>query len=152
MSGGPAVDRELEEMVQKCDTCQQHNKAPSAAPLHPWEWPEKQWTRIHIDYAGTILGKMFLVAVDATSKCIETHIVNSTTSTATVCKLREIFAQHGLPEIVVSDNAPNFISEEFETFMRKKGIVPKTSAPYHPASNCLAERAVRTVKSGGRQC
>ena len=109
---------------------------------------KKPWTRIHIDYAGPFLGKRLLVAVDATSRWIETHIMSSTTSTATVNKLREIFAQHGLPEVLVSDNAANFISEEFETFMRKNGIVHITSAPYHPASNGLGELAVQTVKSG----
>ena len=142
------MDRELEEMVQKCDTCQLHNKSPPAAPLHLWEWPEKLWTLIHIDYAGPFLGKMFLVAVDATSMWIETHTMNSTTSTATACKLREIFAEHELPEILISDNGPNFTTEEFETCMRKNGIVHISSAPYHPASNGLAERAVQTVKSG----
>ena len=50
------MDRELEEIVQKCDTCQLHNKSPPAAPLHPWEWPEKPWNRINIDYAGPLLG------------------------------------------------------------------------------------------------
>ena len=74
-----AMERELEEIIQKGDTCQLHNMSPPAAPLHPWEWPEKRWNRIHIDYAGPFIGKMFLVAVDATSKWIVTHIVNSTT-------------------------------------------------------------------------
>ena len=59
----PAIDGELEEMVQKCDTHQLHTKSPPAAPLHYWEWPEKPWTRIHIDYAGPFFGKTFLVAV-----------------------------------------------------------------------------------------
>ena len=88
----PGMDKELEKMVQRCDTCHLHNKSTPVAPLHPWEWPEKPWTRIHIDYAERFLGKMLLVAVDATSKWIETHIMSSTTSTATVNKLREIFA------------------------------------------------------------
>ena len=74
--------------------------------------------------------------------------MNSTTSTAAVRKLREMFAQHGLPELLVSDNAPNFTSEEFEIFMRKNGVILITSAPFHPASNGLAEGAVQTVNSG----
>ena len=143
----PAI-RELEEMIQMCDTCQLHNKSPHAAPLHPWEWAEKPWTGIHIDYAGPFLGKMFLVAVDTTSKWTETHIVNSITSTATVCKLTEIFAQHGLPEIFISDNAPNFTSEEFQTFMRKNGIVHITLCSIPSCLKCLAQWAVQTVKSG----
>ena len=122
------LDKDLEKMVQRCDTCQLHNKSPPAAPLHPWDWPEKLWTHIHIDYAGPFLGKMLSV-VDATSKRVETHIMSSTTSTATVNKLREIFAQHRLPEVLVSDNAANFISEEFATFVRKNGIIHVTSAP-----------------------
>ena len=39
-------------------------------------------------------------------------------------------------------------TEEFETFMRKNGVVYITYATYHPASNGLAERAVQTVTSG----
>ena len=100
------VARDLDEMVQKCDTCQVHNTSPLAAPLHHWQCLNKPF-----------LGKMFLVAVDATSKWIETHIMNSTTSTAINCKLRDIFAQHGLPEILIPDNASNFTSEEFQTFL-----------------------------------
>ena len=46
-----AMGRELEEIVQKCDTCQLHNKSPPAAPLHPWEWSEKPWNCIYI---GTV--------------------------------------------------------------------------------------------------
>ena len=62
------MDRELDEMVQKCVTCQIHNMSPPATPPRPWEWPEKPCTRIHIDCAGPFLCNMFLVAVDATSK------------------------------------------------------------------------------------
>ena len=36
----------------------------------------------------------------------------------------------------------------FEEFLRKNGICHTTSAPYHPALNGLAERAVQIVKKG----
>ena len=49
---------------------------------------------------------------------------------------------------MVSDNGPCFISKEFKDFLRKNGVMHITSAPYHPASNGMAERAVRIVKEG----
>ena len=90
--------------------------------------------------------KMFLVIVDAYSTWLEVFPVNAATTTATIDKLRVKFATHGLPEIIVSDNGTCFVSHEFQKFMKLNGITHLTSAPYHPASNGLAERAVQTFK------
>ena len=49
---------------------------------------------------------------------------------------------------MVTGNGPSFTSEEFRTFMSQNGIVHVTTAPYHPSSNGLAERAVQTFKQG----
>ena len=78
-------------------------------------------------------------------------ITRSGLNVSTINKLREIYATHGLPETVVSDNGTNVTSSEFEDFMRQNGVIHKTSAPFHPASNGLAERAVQTVKDGLRK-
>ena len=91
---------------------------------------------------------MFMVLVDAHSKWLEVEVVASATSQATMQKLRAIFATHGLPEVLVSDNGSVFTSEEFRTFLARNGIQHVTSAPYHPSSNGLAERAVQTFKRG----
>ena len=91
---------------------------------------------------------MFLVVMDAYSKWLEVHRMKSITSTATIEQLREMFATHGLPVTVVSDNGSNFTSSEFQEFMKKNGIKHIKVAPYHPASNGLAERAVRIFKEG----
>jgi hypothetical protein len=91
---------------------------------------------------------MFLIMVDAYSKWHEVHPTNVETSRATIEKLRSTFAIHGLPKTIVSDNGSNFCSEEFEEFLAKNGIHYRRTAPYHPASNGLAERAVQTFKEG----
>nr|XP_037276797.1 uncharacterized protein K02A2.6-like [Rhipicephalus microplus] len=62
--------------------------------------------------------------------------------------LRCIFARFGIPRTVVSDNGPQFTSEETARFFRENGVRHVTTAPYYPQSNGLAERAVRTIKEG----
>uniref|UniRef100_A0A3B3SKQ2 Gypsy retrotransposon integrase-like protein 1 n=1 Tax=Paramormyrops kingsleyae TaxID=1676925 RepID=A0A3B3SKQ2_9TELE len=143
----PNLDAEVESLVNACAVCQEHRNSPALAPLHPWEVPDKPWRRVHVDYAGPWMGKMFLILVDAYSKWIDAHVVNRSTSAVTIECLRQSFSQQGIPEIVVSDNGTCFTSAEFREFMQKNGIRHITTAPYHPASNGLAERAVQTVKS-----
>ena len=72
--------------------------------------------------------------------------VKSATSAATISQLQAIFATHGIPELLVSDNGPAFTSSKFEEFMHLNGIRHTTSARYHPATNGLAERAVQTFQ------
>ena len=95
----PGLDHDIETLVKNCGKCQQNQKQPPEAPL-PWEWPGQPWSRLHVDYAGPFQGEIFLVLVDAYSKWLEVHVMKSTTSTATIEKLREIFATHGLPKTV----------------------------------------------------
>ena len=138
----PGLDQKIEELVRSCITCQSHRGSPPSAPLQPWIWPSLPWSRLHMDYAGSFMGHLFLVIMDAHSKWIEAYPMPSTTSTATIEKLRVLFAQFGLPNMIVTDNAANFTSVEFQEFCKLNGIRHITSFPYHPASNGLAERAL----------
>ena len=61
--------------------------APQPAPLYPWEWPDRPWVHLHIDYAGPYLGKWLLIMVDAHSKWLEVKIVNSATTIDHLCSL-----------------------------------------------------------------
>ena len=144
----PKMDKEIEQHVKECPDCQSTRKDPPPVPLHPWTWPEKPWSRVHIDYAGPMEGKMFLLVVDAHSKWMEVHSANSATSTATIELLRKSFATLGIPEVVVSDNATAFTSSEFTEFLKNNGIRHVRTPPYHPASNGLVERCVQTFKEG----
>ena len=142
----PGLDKEIEDTVRKCKECQEHSTFPPQTPIHPWECPSTPWTRLHVDHAGPFIGHYFLVLVDAHSRWLEVHQVPSTSTEATVKILRQIFATHGLPKQLVSDNGPAFTSQDFKTFMSQNGIRHSLTAPYHPRSNGMAERAVQTFK------
>ena len=84
----PGIDRDLEDKVKSCDLCQKtpHNLATS--PLHPWEFPKQQWERLHADFVGPFLGKMFLIVVYSYSKWLEVVPLSSATSSLTIDSLK----------------------------------------------------------------
>ena len=144
------LDKDIEDLAKSCSACQANKSAPAVALLHPWIWPDAPWKRIHVDFAGQFHGKMFFIIVDAHSKWPEVVMMSSTTSQSTMEALCSTFSQFGLPEQLVSDNGPQFTSEEFAQFMRGNGIKHILCAPYHPSSNGLAERFVQTFKRAMR--
>ena len=91
---------------------------------------------------------MILVVVDAYSNWNEAKVVHSATTQVTIEQLRGLFAVHGLPETIVSDNGTCFTRAEFKQFVTRNNIQHITSPAYHPSSNGLAERAVQLVKRG----
>lgn len=100
------------------------------------------------DFAGPMNGKMYLVIIDAHSKWIEAFVTTSSTSTTVIEISRHVFAWFGMPETIVSDNGPCFVSKEFESFLLANGMKHITSSPYYPATNGLAERAIQILKKG----
>ena len=144
----PGLDEDIQKLVKSCQSCQAVKSAPSSAPLHPWAWPEHPWQHVHIDLAGPFKGIMFLLLVDAHSKWPEIHKMSSTMADHTIAVLRSVFAAFGLPEQVVSDNGPQFTSQEFATFPRSNGVTHICTAPYYPSSNGAVERLVQNLQTG----
>jgi hypothetical protein len=144
------IDFDIENLVKSCKSCCNTQNNVSKIQSHPWDFPNKPWERVHIDYAGPFMEYSFLIVVDAHSKWPEIIPTKPTNSTATIKILREIFSRFGLPSILVSDNGSNFRSSEFEDFLKANGIHHKYSAPYHPATNGQAERFVQIMKQSLR--
>ena len=133
----PRMDEDIEDVTKRCEGCQGIANNPKQAPLHRWEYPAYPWQRLHIDFAGPFEGKQFLVVVDAHTKWPDIFEMRNTTAAETVATLRSLFARMGLPEQVVSDNGPQFVSGE--TFHRNEW--------YHPSTNGLAKRMVQSFKN-----
>ena len=105
------------------------------------------WRRIHIDFTGPFLGKMFLIIYDSYSKWIDTIPMTNITSSEVIDRLRCAFSIHRIPYFVVSDDEPSLASQEFNTFCKLNGIKHLMIAPYYPSSNGVAERFIQTFKT-----
>ena len=68
------------------------------------------------------------------------------TSNELICHTISIFARHGIPQEVRSDNGPQYSSSAFSKFAQEYGFSHVTSSPRYPQSNGEAERAVKTSK------
>ena len=102
----PSINHDIEDTAKGCSSCQGSRNSPSVAPLHSWSWPARPWERIHLDFAGPFLNRMFLVL----SKWPKVHEMRSTTTKSTVKVLCHLFSSYGLPRQIVTDNGPQFTS------------------------------------------
>ena len=93
----PFMDGDLEELVKQCPSCLSTRKSSPKAELHAWEWPIQPWHRLHVDYAGPLQGKYFLIIEDANSKWVEIFPIKRPSTSETVKYLRQCFCTYGLP-------------------------------------------------------
>ena len=106
MYGGRAWIR----IFGESETLQQMSGKPECTRMSNVTPLEVPWPRIHIDYAEPYKGEMFLAVMDTYSRWLEVHLMKSIKSAATIENLRDMFATHGLPATLVSDNGSNFTS------------------------------------------
>lgn len=147
----PGIGQQVATMVKACLPCQSVAAKSTVEPLRPTVMPEKPWQEVHIDLCGPFpSGESLLVCEDACTRWPEVVILRSTTSAAIIGHLRKIFAVHGLPEKVVTDNGANLVSEEFETFLGTHGIKHRKVTPYWPQANAEVERFNKTIEKAIR--
>ena len=90
--------------MSSCPQWQQSQSVPPMAPLQPWMWPARSWSILHLDFAGPLFRKMYLVLIDAHSKWFEVFPTNSSTTATVIKHQHTVFSQFGIPEMKVSDN------------------------------------------------
>lgn len=141
----PGMATEINEMIGRCETCKCFAYRQPSEPLMMRPTPSQPWERVGVDLCQ-YAGKSYLVVYDAYSNFPEVEHLLDTTASTVVSKLSSIFARHGIPVEVNSDNGPQFVSREFRVFASKYEFKHVTSSPGFPQSNGLAEKGVQVVK------
>ena len=140
----PGLSKQIAEFVHSCPTCARSQVQP-AEPLLPTALPEVPWQKVAADFFE-FRSCTYLLVVDYYSRFIELALMSTTTTSQTVRHFRSMFARHGFPDELITDNGPQFASQEFADFVQECNIKHTTSSPLFPQANGMAERAVQTVK------
>lgn len=143
--------RDVQVYVNHCLTCQESK--PSRLPPVPSssfqvDSPGELFT---IDlmgpYAkGSMQSTHMLVLVDYFSRYVEMFPLRSTTASAVIEKLWQVFCRLGLPKYLLSDNGTQFTAKLYVDWCKKLGVRPFYISPYHPQAN-LTERYNGVIKS-----
>ena len=91
-------------------------------------------------------GNLYLLLVEYFSRYIEVVKLSSTTTKSVVTAMKPLFARYGIQDMILSDNGPQYSSQQLQEFAKDYNFKHITSSPYRPQGNRKAKQAVKTVK------
>ena len=140
----PGISTDIDNTVKQCPSCAK-NLSPRKEPMIIMDIPDYPWQTVAADLFN-LNGENYLVIVDYFSRYPEIFKLTSTTSQKIIGCLKSVFSRLGIPEVFISDNGPQFASQDFANFAKDYTFQHVTSSPHFAQSNGLAERTVQTVK------
>ena len=147
----PYMSQDMKKYISTCDVCQTHQTSQQKEPLRQHEVITRPWAKLGVDLCE-LHGRTLIVVCDYFSNYLEVESLKTVTSRAVIRQLTAMFARHGIPDVVVSDNGPQFASAEFASFAKRWRFEHVTSSPRYAQSNGKAENAVQTVKRLFTKC
>ena len=142
----PGMEEETEAIVKQCHVCQLVTPGEKPAPMARTPLPDGPWQDLAIDLCGPFpTGESLLCVVDYYSRWIEVKAMKKTTASSVINVLKVIFATHGIPNTITSDNGPQFIAQEYRSFLKENGIKARHVTPEWPQANGEVERQNRTI-------
>ena len=89
-----------------------------AEPMVPSELPQLPWQKVGTDLFEW-KNNNYLLIVDYYSRYIEIAKLTHATASEVIRHSKSIFARHGIPEVVFSDNGPQYSSEAYEDISKE---------------------------------
>ena len=141
----PRMHADITETVRRCEICQQTQPQQQKQPLMTHPIPTHPWQCVASD-CFEINSRHFVVLVDIYSDFVEIGQLPDLSSSSLIKVIKPIFATHGAPAVLITDNATNYTGIDFRKFMESWEIQHHTSSPHHHQSNGRAEAAVKLMK------
>ena len=136
----PGMNIEIEDAVKRCFECQISTETKHKETVKTTELPSRPWSTVEVDFCGPFSNDSYaLVMIDKYSRYPEVEFTATTSFEATRTKLKKIFATHGVPKTLQSDNGPPFNSHAFSDFARESGFQHKRITPRYPKAQGQVE-------------
>ena len=142
----PQINADIEQMVKNCSSCLKFSAQKQAEPLKPQEIPLRPFQKVSSDLFSC-KGKDYMIITDNYSFYPEVLKLPNTCASSVIECHKTVFARHGTPDVLMTDNGPQYTATEFKTFSKSWDFQHITSSPHFPSSNGLAEVSVKVVKN-----
>ena len=142
----PNMAADIKDVVTSCSICRSVESANQKETLMNHDVPERPWAKVGTDLFS-LNQKDFLITVDYFSSVFEVDRLHSTTSASVIKKLKNHFSRYGSPEVLISDNGPQYSSDEFSRFAMNWDFEHRPSSPGNSQANGKAESAVKIAKN-----
>ena len=108
----PRMNEDVERLVRACSVCNSCKPHQQREPLKLHDVPERPWSLVATDLFHWN-GEDYVVITDSFSGWFEIVKLRNTFSRTVIESLKEIFSRFGIPDVVYSDNGPQYSSGEF---------------------------------------
>ena len=142
----PGINKDILKCYQSYKTCIKYSKSQRNDPLWSHPTPELPWHMVATDFFETKNSK-YLLIVDYYGRFPVLRKLSSTTSRVLIQEMKAIFAEFGVPSVIVSDGGLQYTTTEFQDFTKHWQIKHRLSSPKNPQSNGMVECFVQTMKA-----
>ena len=139
------MNSDLKDYISKCSICRTTSYSQQKGSLKSHDVPDRPWAKVATDLFS-FREKDYLILVDYYSNFWEIVLLPNTESITVVRKLKPHFVRYGIPDILMSDNGPQYAAQTFKRFSESYEFQHITSSPGYSQSNGKAESAVKTAK------
>lgn len=147
--------KRVQEFVKACDTCQRQKYAATTPSglLQPLPIPVLVWSEISMDFITNLPKsngyEAILVVVDRLSKYSHFIPLKHPFTARSIASIfvKEVVRLHGVPESILSDRDPLFVSIFWKELFKLIGTVLKMSSAYHPQTDGQTEVVNRCLEA-----
>ena len=137
---------QIVDKIKNCPACLTYSNTIQKEEIIQKPIPTRPWECVSADFFH-FRKEEYLLVVDEFTKFPEVVCLqHNTTASRVITEFKSIFARHGKPVRLFTDNGPQFTNVEFQKFLKQWEIQHQTSTPHYPQSNGFIERHVQTIK------